>query len=324
MKKVLLSEEISNNAVNLLKNAGFEVVLSPSTEPEVMKEQIKDADALIVRTSPVTKELMECGENLKIISRPGTGIDNVDVASATEKGILVSKVDGVNAYAVAEYILATMLTLSRRLNLSDSLFREGKLSVEDKTVPSLKTQYNLNGYEIRGKKLGILGFGKIGSMLADLAKPFGLDVVAYDPYLERASVPLVDNIEGILETCDFVSINMPLTKDTKNLFTKKELDLMKPNAYLINASRGGIVNEEDLSHALNNDVIAGAALDVFEDEPPKKGNPILTAKNTLLTCHIAGTSIESLEELANEAAQAVIDYSKGQLPKFPVNPDVFA
>lgn len=322
MLKLLLSEKISEKAIKLLKDAGFLVKISPSTDEEVMEKEVRDVDAVLVRTTPITKKIMDSGKKLQIIARHGTGIDNIDVVEATKKGILVTNVDGANAYSVAEYVVASMLTLSRKLYKSNHLFTEGRLSVKGSSLPALASRYDLNGSEIRGKKLAILGLGKVGIILASLAEKMGVQVVAYDPYLTKSPVPLIPNLTEIYKTADFISINMPLTSQTKNMITKKELQNMKKSTFIINAGRGGIINEQDLADALNEELIAGAAVDVFLPEPPEKNNPLLTAKNSLLTCHIAGTTIEAIESLGIEAANSIIDYFNGQMPKFPVNPEI--
>lgn len=319
MAKVLISEKISRKAIDLLVNAGFEVKISPSTNEEIMKAEIKDADAVVIRATPLTKSIIESGKNLKIISRHGTGVDNIDIQAATEQGILVTRVNGANAYSVAEYVLTSMLALSRRLYKSDKLFKAGSLSVNGASLPGLANKYDLNGHEIRGKKLVILGFGRIGRILADLAEGLGVEVVAYDPYVKEANIPLVTDLEDSFKTADFISINMPLTPETKDLITKKELRTMKTSSFIINAGRGGIINEGDLADALNQGVIAGAALDVFYPEPPQNDNPLLTAKNVILTCHIAGTTFEATEALGYGAAESIIDYFNGEMPKFPIN-----
>lgn len=323
MKKVLLSEKIDDKGIQLLKDNGFDVHVSAGTDVETMKKEIKDAYAVIMRSSQLPAEVIDAGEQLKIISRNGTGINNVDVNEATKKNILVAKVNGANAFAVAEYVMTTMLLLSRKVLTSNKLIHEKKDELAAiGSLPGFSTQFSLNGNELRGKTLAILGLGKIGQELVKLAQAFGMNVVGYDPYLKDSPVKLYEKLEDIYPVADFLSINMPLTDETKNMIAEKQLQSMKKTAFIINSARGGIINEHDLAAALNNDVIAGAAIDSFNPEPPAPDNPLFTSKNTILTSHMAGTTIEANQALGLGAAQAIIDFSNGKVPEFPVNQEI--
>ncbi|TGD21962.1 4-phosphoerythronate dehydrogenase [Companilactobacillus suantsaicola] len=323
MKKVLLSEKIDDKGIQLLKDNGFDVHVSAGTDVETMKKEIKDAYAVIMRSSQLPAEVIDAGEQLKIISRNGTGINNVDVNEATKKNILVAKVNGANAFAVAEYVMTTMLLLSRKVLTSNKLIHEKKDELAAiGSLPGFSTQFSLNGNELRGKTLAILGLGKIGQELVKLAQAFGMNVVGYDPYLKNSPVKLYEKLEDIYPVADFLSINMPLTDETKNMIAEKQLQSMKKTAFIINSARGGIINEHDLAAALNNDVIAGAAIDSFNPEPPAPDNPLFTSKNTILTSHMAGTTIEANQALGLGAAQAIIDFSNGKVPEFPVNQEI--
>ena len=323
MKKVLLSEKIDDKGIQLLKDNGFDVHVSAGTDVETMKKEIKDAYAVIMRSSQLPAEVIDAGEQLKIISRNGTGINNVDVNEATKKNILVAKVNGANAFAVAEYVMTTMLLLSRKILTSNKLIHEKKDELAAiGSLPGFSTQFSLNGNELRGKTLAILGLGKIGQELVKLAQAFGMNVVGYDPYLKNSPVKLYEKLEDIYPVADFLSINMPLTDETKNMIAEKQLQSMKKTAFIINSARGGIINEHDLAAALNNDVIAGAAIDSFNPEPPAPDNPLFTSKNTILTSHMAGTTIEANQALGLGAAQAIIDFSNGKVPEFPVNQEI--
>lgn len=326
MKKVLLSEKIDDAGINLLKKNGFEVKVSAGTDVETMKKEIADAYAVIMRSSELPKEVIDAGKKLKIISRNGTGINNVDVNAATEKGILVAKVNGANANAVAEYVLTTMLCLSRNIINDSNLFKAKKDELaEDGSLPNFSSKYNLNGNELKGKTLAILGLGHIGRILAGFAEALGMSVIGYDPYLSQDQVkwPLDKTLDEVYPKADFLSVNMPLTDETKNMITIKQLKMMKPTAIVINSARGGIINEGDLAEALNTGIIAGAAVDSYNPEPPAPDNPLFTAKNIILTTHMAGTTVEANAALGTGAAQAIIDFSNGKMPKFPVNPEVF-
>lgn len=323
MKKVLISEKIDDKGIQLLKDNGFDVHISAGTDIETMKKEIADAYAVIMRSSELPAEVIDAGKELKIISRNGTGINNVDVDEATKKNILVAKVNGANAFAVAEYVITTMLMLSRNIMASDNLMHSKKTELaEIGSLPGFSTKYSLNGNELRGKTLAILGLGKIGQELVKLAEAFGMNVVGYDPYIKNSPVKLYDKLEDIYPVADFLSINMPLTPETKNMISKEQLATMKKSAFIINSARGGIINEVDLANALNNNNLGGAAIDSFNPEPPAPDNPLFTSKNTIITSHLAGTTIEANQALGLGAAQAIIDFSNGKTPQFPVNEQI--
>lgn len=326
MKKVLLSEKIDDTGINLLKKNGFEVEVSAGTDIENMKRGLKNAYAVIMRSTPLNKEMIDAAPDLKIISRNGTGFNAVDINEATKKGILVARVNGANSNAVAEYVLTTMLALSRNVFNANLSIKDKKDELqEDGSLPNFADKYKLNGHELTGKTLAILGLGHVGRITAKYAEDFGMKVIGYDPYLKQAQVkwPLYKKVEDLYPEADFLSINMPLTDETKNMITLKQMKIMKSSAIIINSARGGIINEKDLASALNNDIIAGAAVDSFNPEPPRPNNPLFTAKNLILTPHMAGTTFEASEAVGLGAAQAIIDFANGKMPQFPVNPDVF-
>lgn len=326
MKKVLLSEKIDDAGINLLKKNGFEVEVSAGTDTDSMKQGLKDAYAVIMRSTPLNKEMIDAAPDLKIISRNGTGFNAVDINEATKKGILVARVNGANSNAVAEYVLTTMLALSRNVFNANISIKEKKEELQkDGSLPNFADKYKLNGHELTGKTLAILGLGHVGRITAKYAEVFGMKVIGYDPYLKQDQVkwPLYEKVENLYPEADFLSINMPLTDETKNMITLKQMKIMKNSAIIINSARGGIINEKDLAKALNNGIIAGAAVDSFNPEPPEPNNPLFAAKNLILTPHMAGTTFEASEAVGLGAAQAIIDFANGKMPQFPVNPDVF-
>lgn len=324
MKKVLMSEKIDDAGIKLLQKNHFSVVTSPATDAETMKKEIKDAYAVIMRSSELPDEVIDAGKELQIISRNGTGINNVDVDSATKHHVLVAKVNGANAFSVAEYALTTMLMLSRKIVDDDRLVRAEKEKLAQYgSMPNFSSKMGINGNELRGKTLAILGVGKIGRQLAKFANAFEMNVIGYDPYVKDDPVKMYDSLEEIYPIADFISIHMPLTPETEKMIGKKELAMMKPNAILINSARGGIVDEQALADALNQHVIAGATLDSFKPEPPAPDNPLFSADHVIMTSHIAGTTAEANRALGTGAAQAIIDFSNGKMPEFPVNPEVF-
>ncbi|OXC47066.1 4-phosphoerythronate dehydrogenase [Lactobacillus crispatus] len=325
VKKVLLSEKIDDSGIKLLKDNGFDVIVSKGIDTKNMKDGLKDAYGVIMRSTPLNKEMIDAAPNLKIIARTGTGFNSVDIDEANKKGILVARVNGANSNAVAEYVLTTMLILSRKIAHANSMLREKKNELaEDGSLPNFAGKYDLNGHELKGKTLAILGLGHVGRITARFAEALGMKVIGYDPYLKQNQVkwPLLDDINDIYPQADFLSINMPLTDETKNMISMKQIKMMKNSAIIINSARGGIVNEHDLAEALNNNLLAGAALDSFNPEPPTPDNPLFNAKNLIMTPHMAGTTIEAWQALSTGAAQAIVDYANGKMPQFPVNPDV--
>ncbi|MFB9769240.1 hydroxyacid dehydrogenase [Lactiplantibacillus modestisalitolerans] len=322
MKKVLISEKIDQTASDMLTKAGFDVQVASGVDEATLTKEIQGAYALILRSSKLPNAVIDQADQLKIISRTGTGVDNVDIDDATKHQVLVARVNGANAYSVAEYVITQILTLSRRILKSNAAFQAGKITNEQgASLPGLAVKNDLNGHEVRGKRLAILGLGRIGRVIKGLAQALGMDVVAYDPYVKKADIPMMTDLDELYRTSDFISVNMPLTPETKNMISKTQLAEMKSTAFVINAGRGGIVNERDLAAALNAGEIAGAALDVFATEPPKADNPMFTAKNAILTAHIGGTTVEAMRAVAKGAAQAVIDYANGKEPEFTVNYD---
>ncbi|CAM3155585.1 hydroxyacid dehydrogenase [Lactiplantibacillus plajomi] len=322
MKKVLISEKIDQTASDMLTKAGFDVQVASGVDEATLTKEIQGAYALILRSSKLPNAVIDQADQLKIISRTGTGVDNVDIDDATKHQVLVARVNGANAYSVAEYVITQILTLSRRILKSNAAFQAGKITNEQgASLPGLAVKNDLNGHEVRGKRLAILGLGRIGRVIKGLAQALGMDVVAYDPYVKKADIPMLTDLDELYRTSDFISVNMPLTPETKNMISKAQLAEMKSTAFVINAGRGGIVNEHDLADALNSGEIAGAALDVFATEPPEADNPMFTAKNAILTAHIGGTTVEAMRAVAQGAAQAVIDYANGKQPEFTVNYD---
>lgn len=301
-------------------------MVSPGTDTTTLLGQMTDEIAgIIVRTSPLEGKVMEAGRNLKIISRTGIGYDKVDVPAADRLNIIITNVPSANSYSVAEYVIASILLLSRKLDKGDKALREGKLSTPGASLPGLVSKYNLGGSEAIGKSLGIIGMGKIGMLIANLANALQMEVIAYDPYLKEApqGVVLVASREEIYQNADFITLNTPFTKETENMIGKTQLAQMKKTAYLINAGRGELIIDEDLADALNNEVIAGAAIDVFCQEPPSLENPLFTAKNIILTPHVAGSTREAFEGMTVGAAKAVVDFIQGKKPDNIVNPQVW-
>lgn len=311
-KHVLLPQPIESEAVRLLEKSGCEIVLSPDTDPITVFPLLKDVQAIILRTGlKITRELLSHADDLWIIARTGAGLDNVDLAAATEKGIIVTSNLGANTNSVVEHVLAFMLALSKQLALLDSAVRNQNFSI----------RYQYLSKDLRNKTLGVLGFGRIGSELGRICyQLFCMQIIAYDPYLAdeakkayRSWVKFT-NKDDVFSKADVISIHIPLTQDTRHAVGASELALMKSEAILINTSRGPVIDESALIDTLANKKIAGAALDVFEKEPVSRDNPLLNLKNVILTPHSAALTREGVINMAVQAAKCVIDVFNGKEP----------
>jgi len=311
MKKVLLSQVINPAGMKVLEGK-VELVILADTTVETIKKMVIDVEGIILRTNiKVTQEIMEAAPSLKIISRTGAGVDNVDVAAATEKGILVCNTPGVNSNSVAEQTLAILLGLAKQLKIMDKAVCEGnwKIRSAGKAV------------DVEGKTLGLIGIGRIGSLVAyKCRQAFNMKVIAYDPYVKQAEgIELYSNLDQVFKEADFISIHVPYIEQTHHLVNAKLLNLMKPEAYLINTSRGPLVDEKALIEVLEKGSIAGAGLDVFEKEPPSPENPLLKSNNVIVTPHSSALSRECVMKVHITAAQAVVDFLEGRKPKYIYN-----
>jgi D-3-phosphoglycerate dehydrogenase / 2-oxoglutarate reductase len=311
MKKILLSKLIDPAGMKVLEGKVEPVILADSTV-ETIKKMVADVEGIILRTNiEVTREIIEAAPCLKIISRSGAGVDNVDVAAATEKGILVCYAPGVNSISVAEHALALMMAMAKQLKVVDQAVHKD----------NWKIRYASKAEDLDGKTLGLVGLGNIGSLLAQKCRlAFNMKIIAYDPYVKEAEgVELYSSLDQLFSQSDFISIHVPYTKETHHLVNTRLLSLMKSDSYLINTSRGSVVDEKALIEALKNDSIAGAGLDVLEKEPPSLDNPLLKFNNVITTSHSAGLNRDCERKLAIEAAQAVIDFLEGRQPKHIYN-----
>lgn len=300
--KVLCTDNFSNEGIKEMKISPLlEVTFEKSLTHEQLLDKIPDYDALIVRSaSHVARDIIEAGANLKIIARAGVGIDNIDIEAATEQGIFVVNTPESNTTSTAEHTFALLLALSRHIPQAARSMSEGHWEKK-----------KFIGAEVANKTLGIIGMGHIGREVARRAKAFGMNVIAYDPYIsdEQFEAHGVKSctLDEIYKNSDYISIHTTLTKETANLISKREISLMKPTTRIINCARGGIINEEDLAKALKEKKIAGAALDVFSKEPYDK-NSFKDLDNVILTPHLGASTIEAQEAVAIEAARAIIQF----------------
>jgi len=315
---VLVTEALSPEGTAVLTGRGLNVVVPQQNSQEAFEACLADADAIVLRTNvTVTAECLDKAPNLKIVARTGAGYDNVDVQAATAKKVLVCNLVGVNSVSVAEHATALVLALAKQLPLYDRAVRAG----------DWKARRNKAAMELEGKTLGVAAMGNVGSKVARICHDaFGMEVLAFDPYVkDRFSgfdYTFVDDLETLFARSDFISLHLPSLPETKGVVNRELLSRMKSTAYLINTARGDLINETDLAEALSSRTIAGAALDVFADEPPADDNPFKSIDNVLLTPHVASLTQEVSVKAAIGAAQAVVDLADGKTPEFVVNREV--
>ena len=298
--KILISDSLSKEAVEILqKEKEFKVDVNTKLTPDELKKVIKDYDALVVRSSTkVTKDVIDAGDKLKIIGRAGVGLDNVDVEAASKKGVVVVNTPAGNTISTAEQAFTLMLSLSRNIPQADASMKRGEWE-----------RKKFMGHELYGKTLGIVGLGRIGTEVAKRALAFGMKVLAYDPYLsmERAKDLGIEpaDLPTLYKNSDYITVHTPLTDDTKHMISEKEFAMMKKDVRLVNCARGGIIDEAALAVAIESGKVAGAALDVYEDEPPSKENRLLKLDKMVLTPHLGASTEEAQTNVAIEVANTV-------------------
>ncbi len=300
--KVLVSDSISPKGVEILKKAGLEVDVKTGMKPGELKAYIGDYHGLVIRSATkVTADIIEAATNLRVIGRAGSGLDNVDKAAATKKGIVVMNTPGGNTITTAEHTIALMFALARQIPQATASMKGGKWEKK-----------RFMGVELFNKTLGIIGLGNIGSQVAKKAQGLEMVVIAYDPFLseDRARAMGIEKVElvKLFRRSDFITIHTPLTPETKNLINKETVKMMKDGVRIINCARGGIVNEADLYEAISSGKVAGAALDVFEKEPAESDNPLLGLDNVVCTPHLGAATTEAQENVAIAVAEQIADY----------------
>lgn len=323
MPNVYVTRVIPAPGIERLRSRGYQVDVNESDTPltaEQLKEKAGSYDALVtLLTDRIDRKVLQAGKGrLKLVANVAVGYDNIDVPAATDNGILVSNTPGVLTETTADFAWALLMAVGRRVVEGDKFFRSGQFKGWGILM--------LLGEDIYGKTLGVVGFGRIGQSVAQRATGFSMNILYYDPVVEaeeaarRVGARRVD-LDTLLRESDFVSVHVPLTPETRHLISMPQLQMMKPTAYLINTSRGPVVDEAALVEALRQDVIRGAALDVYENEP--EPTPGLTElENAVLTPHIASASRETREKMATMAADNVIAVFEGQAPPTAVNPEV--
>ena len=307
--KIIVADPISERGLALLREPGWQVACPRA---EGLAGELAEAEGLIVRSATrVTRELLEQARRLRVIGRAGVGVDNLDVEAATRRGILVMNTPGGNAVSVAEHALALMLALARSVPQSNAALHAGRWE-----------KSGTKGIELRGKTLGLVGLGRVGTEVARRARALEMKVLAHDPYVSpdavhEAEAELVP-LEELLARSDFVSLHAALSPTTERLINAETLGRMKPGTRLINTARGELVDEEALAEALRSGRLAGAALDVFAEEPPR-GSPLLELPNVIATPHVAGSTAEAQEEVGTLIAQQVRDYLERGVLRNAVN-----
>lgn len=299
--KVLVSDNISPKGVAILKKAGLEVDVKTGMKPEELKACIGEYHGLVIRSATkVTAEIIAAATNLKVVGRAGSGLDNVDKAAASKKGIVVMNTPGGNTITTAEHALAMLFAVARLIPQATASLKAGKWEKK-----------KFMGVELYNKTLGVMGLGNIGGQVAKRAQGLEMHVIAYDPFLseERAKEIGVRKVslEELFSQADFITIHTPMTPETKGVINKATIATMKDGVRIINCARGGIINEKDLYEALKSGKVAGAALDVFEKEPPED-NPLLTLDNVVCTPHLGASTEEAQENVALAVAEQIADY----------------
>ncbi|MGB9959018.1 MAG: phosphoserine phosphatase SerB [Candidatus Bathyarchaeales archaeon] len=305
--KVLVCDPIDPEGVELLRKFGFEISVEPEISKEDLKNKVAECNVLIVRSrTKVTKEIIDAGKNLKIIARAGAGVDNIDVEYAEKKGIRVVCAPEAVSAAVAELTIGLMLSLARQIPRAEHAMKEGKW-----------IKGEIEGWELQGKTLGIVGFGRIGQKVAKLAKAFGMNIMicelnsAPEHLLKELDAEIVP-LKEILRKSDIITFHVPLTQETYHMIGKKEIEQMKNGVYIINTSRGPIIDENALLEALKTGKIAGAALDVYEKEPPNDFT-LMKLPNVVCTPHIGAQTVEAQKYASIIVAQKIISIVKHAL-----------
>ena len=303
--KVAILGTVHPKGLEFLRENDLEVIEVKNFENQSLKEELKFVDAILLRTSKLDKNILQHCNNLKIISRHGVGYDNVDLDYLNERKIALGITSTSNAVSVSEHVMSFFLYLTKNLSLSDSYVKQGNFDKRSE-LPDI--------FELYRKKVLIMGFGRIGKEVAKRCLGFDMDIYVYDPFLDGDFIKKKNCIpiekEDGLGIADFVSIHLPLNKNTKNFISQTELKLMKKNSVLVNTSRGGIVNENDLYQALKSKKIRGAGMDVFISEPPESNHPFFQLDNILLTPHNAALTLECRERMSLEASENIFYFLK--------------
>ncbi len=311
--KILICDDLTDEGLHLLRQEKeIQVFVKTKLPLEELKKEIADCDACVVRSgTQLTKEVIEASKKLKVIGRAGVGLDNVDVEAASKRGIVVINTPGGNTISAAEHTFCLLMSLARNIPQASASMKQGEWE-----------RKKFTGVELYEKTLGVLGLGRIGTEVAKRAQSFGMRVIAYDPFLrlekaKQIGVELV-NLEDLLSRSDFLSLHMPLTVENKYIIGEKELGKVKKGIRIINCARGGLIDEAALARAIQNGRVAGAALDVFESEPPKQ-SPLLDLPSVIATPHLGASTEEAQIAVSVDVAQSIVDFLLGRGIRNAVN-----
>lgn len=306
--RVLVTDQMIHRAAIAVLEQVAEVRVIPQLAPEpVLLEAVRDVEGILARSTKITAKVLAAAPNLKIVARHGVGVDSVDLAEATRRGVLVTTTPEANVVSVAEYVFALLLGFSRKLVAAHATVKEGRWE-----------RTKLVGVELYRKTMGIIGVGNIGSRVAQRARGFGMDVIGHDPYLaaERAralQVPLT-TLDDLLGRSDIVTLHVRATPETRGMIGAREFRAMKASAIFVNTSRGEVVDERALAQALREKRIAGACLDTFRQEPLEAPSPLRELDNVLLSPHVGGQSEEAMIRMGTEAAGYIVSVLQGEIP----------
>lgn len=308
--KVFITGPVADEALAMLRANDCEYIFGEvSYSPEQMTQKIIEyqPDAILVRSGKVTRVAITSCKGLKILSKHGVGVDNIDVAAATELGIPVTNTPKANFESVAELTVGLMYALARCIPLEDKQVKQGVWN---------KKSYQ--GVHLSGKTLGLIGFGRIGSRVAELVKPLNLNIKIYDPFMKAGNLPegttLCQTLEELINDSDIITLHCPLTPENRHLIDKKKLSLMKQTAFIINTARGGLIDESALAKALTDGKLSGAAIDAFEQEPPDPENPLFKLDNVIVSTHVGGASDKSFINMGTGAVANLLKALASEIP----------
>ncbi len=317
-KRVVVTEYIDPAGLDILERY-FDVVYLPKVSGTKLDDVIGGVHGIGVRLAPITADAIKLAPKLKVIAKHGVGCDNIDVEAATSHRVAVVNTPKANAVSVAEHILSLMLCLANRICQANADLKAGRF----------RQREDYTGVELKGKTLGVVGLGRIGTEVARKCRSgFNMNVLAYDPLVSAETFELTgyrraNRMGELLEEADFVVLCVPLTQDTASMIGTRELSWMKQTSYLINTSRGGLIDEAALYSALSERRIAGAGMDVFVQEPPTPENRLLSLDNFIATPHVAGGTTEAMQRMATDLAEEIVRVLTGERPRYAVNPEVF-
>lgn len=312
--RVLIPQDITDPGKDYLRENGCEAIIGSASDPTTIAREAADCDAILARTARYDKALLCLLPRLQVIGRHGIGVDNIDVVYCEENGIHVTYAPLSNSNTVAEYTMMQLLCCARNLVPVNRAFLAGDFEIRNRDL----------GTDLEGKVLGIIGLGRIGRLVASKAAlGFGMRIIGYDPFLRLEDRPegvtLLASREELFREADFVTVHIAATPETRKSIGRTEFRLMKRSAVFINASRGEVVNENDLAEALRNGVIRGAGIDVFDPEPPARDNPLLRLDNVVATPHNAALTREAMDRMGLHAAMGIVEVLQGREPSWGVN-----